>query len=151
MAPAAPEDLTGYSCVNLRLPTRDELLSWEFRKGRRRIDVKVRGQLVFNNSYQMLDAALQGFGLAYLPKALVEPHARSGHLRWVLEAASPLSPVITPTTRRESSLPSPCEWPSTRCERAAEAQNINQSTISTIACVTPASLETTSSGQVQRL
>jgi len=59
-------------------------MTWELRKGRKRLDVKVDGQLVFNNAYQMLDAALAGFGLAYVPMALAEPAVRAGRLQWVL-------------------------------------------------------------------
>jgi DNA-binding transcriptional LysR family regulator len=81
----APADLTLHNCINLRLPTRDSLLQWELRKGRRELQVRVQGQLTFNNVYQMLEAALSGFGLAYLPRELAEPHVREGRLQWVLE------------------------------------------------------------------
>lgn len=80
-----PHDLTLHNCINLRLPTRDSLLPWELRKGRRELQVRVEGQLTFNNVYQMLDAALAGFGLAYVPKDLVEVHVQAGRLCWVLE------------------------------------------------------------------
>lgn len=83
-APVTPQDLTMHNCINLRLQSKDALMSWEFRKGRRNLEVKVAGQLVFNNSYQMLDAAKKGFGLAYLPKALAEPFVIAGQLEWVL-------------------------------------------------------------------
>lgn len=101
-----PQDLTAHNCINLRLPTREVLMPWELCKDGQRLEVKVSGQLVFNNSYQMLDAALQGFGLAYLPKALVEPHVQAGRLGWVLED---WFPTFTGThayyaTRRQSSL-----------------------------------------------
>jgi len=105
-APVQPQDLTTHNCINLRLPTRDSLMTWELSKGNERMDVKVNGQLVFNNSYQMLDAALKGFGLAYLPKALVEAHVQAGRLCWVLED---WFPTFTGhhayyATRRQSSL-----------------------------------------------
>lgn len=105
-APIQPQDLTTHNCINLRLPTRDSLMTWELSKGNEHMDVKVNGQLVFNNSYQMLDAALKGFGLAYLPKALVEAHVQAGRLCWVLED---WFPTFTGhhayyATRRQSSL-----------------------------------------------
>ena len=105
-APATPHDLTGHSCINLRLPTKDALMPWELRKGRKRLEVKVSGQLVFNNAYQMLDAALMGFGMAYVPKALAEPLVESGRLKWVLQD---WFPTFTGhhafyATRRQSSL-----------------------------------------------
>ncbi|SAK54370.1 LysR family transcriptional regulator [Caballeronia hypogeia] len=80
-----PQDLTLHNCINLRLPTRDSLLAWELRKGRRELQVRVEGQLTFNNVYQMVDAALGGFGLAYVPKDVVEVHVHAGRLNWVLE------------------------------------------------------------------
>ncbi|MDR6712934.1 DNA-binding transcriptional LysR family regulator [Pseudomonas hunanensis] len=80
-----PSDLTAHNCINLRLPTKDVLMPWELSNGKEHIEVKVKGQLVFNNAYQMLDAALKGFGLAYLPKALVQADVHAGRLRWVLE------------------------------------------------------------------
>jgi len=61
------------------------LLAWELSKGRRELQVRVEGQLTFNNVYQMVEAALAGFGLAYVPKKLVEPHVEAGRLAWVLE------------------------------------------------------------------
>ncbi|MCM3754788.1 LysR family transcriptional regulator, partial [Bacillus licheniformis] len=47
-----PQDLTLHNCINLRLPTRESLLPWELRKGRRELKVRVEGQLTFNNVYQ---------------------------------------------------------------------------------------------------
>src|SRR6516164_5304389 len=44
-----PQDLMVHNCINLRLPTRDSLLPWELRKGRRELQVRVEGQLTFNN------------------------------------------------------------------------------------------------------
>jgi DNA-binding transcriptional LysR family regulator len=83
--PRTPQDLTHHNCINLRLPTRDALLPWELSKGHRELHVRVDGQLVFNNTYQMVDAALAGFGLAYVPKELVEGQVEAGRLNWVLE------------------------------------------------------------------
>lgn len=80
-----PQDLIHHNCINLRLPTRDSLMLWELSKAGRDLQVRVDGQLVFNSTYQMLDAALEGFGLAYLPQALAQPHVDAGRLRWVLE------------------------------------------------------------------
>jgi DNA-binding transcriptional LysR family regulator len=80
-----PQDLMLHNCINLRLPTRNSLLTWELRKGRRQLQVRVDGQLTFNNVYQIVEAALGGFGLAYVPKDLVERYVESNRLSWVLE------------------------------------------------------------------
>jgi DNA-binding transcriptional LysR family regulator len=88
-APKMPQELTHHSCINLRLPTHESLMPWELRKGRREVQVRTDGQLIFNSTYQMLDAALDGFGLAYLPKDLTVEHVRVGRLVAVLEDWSP--------------------------------------------------------------
>ena len=47
--------------------------------------MRVDGQLVFNNMALRLNAALAGFGLAYLPEDQVQPHLADGRLVRVLE------------------------------------------------------------------
>jgi DNA-binding transcriptional LysR family regulator len=82
--PKAPQDLTAHSCINLRLPTYGGLYAWEFEKYGRELRVRVEGQLVFNETAPMLDAALAGLGLAYLPEDQVERHISDGRLIRVL-------------------------------------------------------------------
>ncbi|MFZ0019709.1 MAG: LysR family transcriptional regulator [Acetobacteraceae bacterium] len=82
--PKTPQDLTTHACINLRLPTHGGLYTWEFEKGGREIRVKVEGQLVFNGTAPMLDAALSGFGLAYVPENTVQTHLADGSLIRVL-------------------------------------------------------------------
>src|SRR5215218_7096315 len=62
--PKKPHDLTAHNCINLRLPSHGGLYPWEFEKGRRKLNVRVAGQLVLNSAPQMVSAALAGFGLA---------------------------------------------------------------------------------------
>jgi DNA-binding transcriptional LysR family regulator len=87
--PETPQDLVGHSCINLRLPTRGGLWAWEFERDGREINVRVDGQLVFNGIYPVLNAALDGFGLAYVPEDIAQPHLASGRLERVLEDWSP--------------------------------------------------------------
>jgi DNA-binding transcriptional LysR family regulator len=82
--PKTPGDLTAHACVNLRLPTHGGLYAWEFEKGRRELRVRVEGQLVFNATAPMLDAALAGLGLAYVPEDDVGAHLADGRLVRVL-------------------------------------------------------------------
>lgn len=82
--PKKPQDLTAHDCINLRLPTYGGLYAWEFEKDGRELKVRVEGQLVFNNTDFCLDAALAGFGLAYLPEDRVQPHLDKGRLIRVL-------------------------------------------------------------------
>jgi DNA-binding transcriptional LysR family regulator len=83
--PKRPQDLIGHNCINLRLPTHGGLYTWEFEKGGREVKVRVEGQVTFNGTFQMLSAALAGFGLAYVPEDVATPHLAKGRLRRVLE------------------------------------------------------------------
>jgi DNA-binding transcriptional LysR family regulator len=83
--PVRPHDLTGHRCINLRLPTHGGLYAWDFEKRGKQVNVRVQGQAVFNNTFLMLQAALDGMGFAYVPFDLVEPHISAGRLVPVLE------------------------------------------------------------------
>src|SRR5208283_3982671 len=82
--PRKPQELTGHNCINLRLPTHGGLYPWEFEKGGREVKVRVEGRLVFNNIALRLNAALGGFGLAYLPEDQVAAQIADGQLIRVL-------------------------------------------------------------------
>jgi DNA-binding transcriptional LysR family regulator len=82
--PAKPQDLIDHNCIKLRLP-HGGLYAWEFEKGGREMKVRVDGQLTYNTTAQMLNAALAGMGLAYVPEGLALPHIVKGRLRRVLE------------------------------------------------------------------
>ncbi|MEG5262896.1 LysR family transcriptional regulator [Pseudomonas sp. JDS28PS106] len=81
-----PEDLVRHDCINLRLPTHGNLYAWELENGSHHMNVRVNGRLVFNGIYQVLNAALSGHGLAYVPEDLARPHLETGHLTPVLPA-----------------------------------------------------------------
>lgn len=83
-APVTPQELTGHSCINLRLSSHGGLYAWEFEKGGRELNVRVDGQLVFNTGRLILTAALDGRGLAYLPEGQFAPYFEDGRLVRVL-------------------------------------------------------------------
>lgn len=82
--PKSPQHLVGHACINLRLPNHGEIFAWTFRKGGKEQRIKVEGQLVFSTLPAVLTAALAGFGLAYVPVAMVRPHLEAGRLVEVL-------------------------------------------------------------------
>jgi DNA-binding transcriptional LysR family regulator len=84
-----PQDLTGHRCINLRLPTYGGLYAWEFAHEGRELRVRVEGQLTFNSGDQILQAALDGFGVAYLPQGQVQPFVERGDLCEVLADWTP--------------------------------------------------------------
>ena len=90
---------------NRGLPTYGGLYAWEFQKGKRELKVRVEGQLVFNNLGQIINAALAGFGLAYVPEDLVQAHIKAGKLKRALEDWCPPFPgyhLYYPSRRHSS-------------------------------------------------
>lgn len=87
--PGKPQDLTQHHCINYRFPGSGALYVWEFEENGREIKARVDGQLVFNNIFHVLDAALAGQGLAYVPEEIALPHIAKGRLQRVLEKWSP--------------------------------------------------------------
>jgi DNA-binding transcriptional LysR family regulator len=83
--PKTPQELVSHSCINLRLPTYGGLYAWEFAKGTRELKVRVEGQLVFNSIFDVVDGALAGFGIAFVPEDMAQPHLLKGRLTRVLE------------------------------------------------------------------
>jgi DNA-binding transcriptional LysR family regulator len=87
-----PHDLTAHICINLRLPMSGGLWSWPFAKNGHELKVRAEGQLVFNNVGLMLNMALAGLGLAYLPEDVVQAHlARGGLVRVLSDWCPPVS------------------------------------------------------------
>ncbi len=87
--PEHPQDLVRHICINMRHETAGGLYAWEFEKDGQELRVRVDGQLIFNNSYAMIDAAVNGYGIAYVPEDIVARHIASGELVPVLDDWSP--------------------------------------------------------------
>ena len=103
--PKMPQDLTDHNCINLRLATRGGLYVWEFKKDGREMKVRVDGQLVLTAPAEMLDAALSGSGVAFVPEDLAQPHIKAGRLMRVLEDWCPPYPgyhLYYPSRRQPS-------------------------------------------------
>lgn len=83
--PRTPQDLVGHDCIGLRQATFGGLYAWEFEKKGRELRVRVDGQLTFNSTLPMIDAALSGYGIAYVPETLVSRHIADGRLTLVLD------------------------------------------------------------------
>jgi DNA-binding transcriptional LysR family regulator len=83
--PKKPQDLIAHNSIKLRLPTHGGVYVWEFEKGGRNLRVRVEGQMTCNTTAQMLNAALAGVGLAYVPEGMAQPHVAKGRLKCVLE------------------------------------------------------------------
>lgn len=83
--PHSPQDLTRHNCIGIRLPTYGGVFPWDLEKEGHEVNVRIEGQLVFNNLALRLNSALDGLGLAYLPEDQVLDHVAAGRLIRVLE------------------------------------------------------------------
>ncbi len=100
-----PQQLTHHICINSRQSTSGGLYAWEFEKDGQALRVRVNGQLTFNTSAMMIDAALLGYGIAYVPESLVVDHVTAGRLQLVLDDWCPKFPgffLYYPSRRQNS-------------------------------------------------
>lgn len=80
---AKPEHLLTHNCINLRLST-GALYAWEFEKDGQKTHLRVDGQTIFNNTFLMSQAAINGAGLAYIPYDVIAHYIEAGTLTSVL-------------------------------------------------------------------
>lgn len=90
--PIVPQELVSHACMNLKLSPSRGNWPWPFQKDGRELRVRVDGPFGFNTIALSLQAALDGFGLAYLPKDYVDPCLADERLLWVLEDWCPKLP-----------------------------------------------------------
>jgi DNA-binding transcriptional LysR family regulator len=102
--PQHPNELVAHNCINMRQSRAGGLYAWEFEKDGQEVRVRVDGQLTFNTSVAMIDAAVSGYGIAYVPEDLVAGSIAVGALIPVLETWSPPFPgyYIYYPSRRQS-------------------------------------------------
>lgn len=87
--PQHPHDLVHHSCINMRQISAGGLYAWEFGKDGRELRVRVDGQLTFNSTSAIAQAALAGYGIGYVPENIVAAHVAAGDLVVVLDDWSP--------------------------------------------------------------
>lgn len=84
-APQHPRELAAHRCIDIRFPTYDGVDAWEFERQGKKLKIRVDGQLVFNSTVHISDAAVNGLGIAYLPEDEFGAHLAEGRLVRVLE------------------------------------------------------------------
>ncbi|WIW89446.1 LysR substrate-binding domain-containing protein [Sphingobium sp. V4] len=60
------------------------LYAWELEKGGEQLRIRMNGPLIFDNAKMVLEAALAGFGLAFVLEDQVAPYLASGALKQIL-------------------------------------------------------------------
>ncbi|KGB90847.1 bacterial regulatory helix-turn-helix, lysR family protein [Burkholderia multivorans] len=78
--PVHPRQLAQHACINFRLPGSGAFYSWQFKKGRQEMKVRVEGPLTFDDPDMILAAALDGQGVACLIEDYAAQMIRNGHL-----------------------------------------------------------------------
>ncbi|WP_202304394.1 LysR family transcriptional regulator [Dryocola clanedunensis] len=87
--PADPRELTDHNCINIRHSINGGVYVWEFENKGRKVNVRVSGQLTANSNIPILNGALDGIGLAYIPDFMAQPYIEDGRLVEVLADWSP--------------------------------------------------------------
>ncbi|MFN1140504.1 LysR family transcriptional regulator [Serratia quinivorans] len=87
--PTSVAQLIDHQAINLFLPTSGAANRWRLIRDGREVRVRMEGQLLFNNLDLILDAAIDGHGLAYLPYDQVQHAIADNKLMRVLEKFTP--------------------------------------------------------------
>lgn len=82
--PKHPEDLLSHNCIRIRLGATNLYDGWEFEEDGEEFRVQVKGSLIFNDSFVILDAAREGAGIMYVNEAAVANDIKSKKLEIVL-------------------------------------------------------------------
>jgi DNA-binding transcriptional LysR family regulator len=104
-APRALDDLTRHDCIGRRMPSLGGLSAWTFVAQGRAQRVRTSGRLTFDRPEMILQAALDGFGLAYVLESQARPHLESGRLLACLSEWCPSFPgyhLYYPSRRHHS-------------------------------------------------
>jgi DNA-binding transcriptional LysR family regulator len=89
--PKTPQDLLEHCCINYRFATSGGLYLWEFEDKGRAVQIRVGGNLIFNDGDLILAAVLAGQGLGYLLEDQVTDLVAQGRLMRVLTEWCPVS------------------------------------------------------------
>jgi DNA-binding transcriptional LysR family regulator len=91
--PRSPSDLLAHQCIRRRMPS-GKLYRWEFEKRGEEIALDVPGRLTLDNDSLMIEAAIEGLGLAFVSDFWVTDYLATGVLRAVLEDWTPPFPGL---------------------------------------------------------
>jgi DNA-binding transcriptional LysR family regulator len=91
--PRSPSDLLDHECIRRRMPG-GKLYRWEFEKRGEEMAVDVPGRLTLDDDILMVEAAVEGLGLAFVSDFWVKGHLAAGNLKTVLEDWTPPFPGL---------------------------------------------------------
>lgn len=79
-----PQDLMQHRCLRQRLPG-GKRYHWEYQQGEVQFELDVPGSLTLNNSALMVEAAVAGLGIAYVPERYARRHLGDRQLVTLLD------------------------------------------------------------------
>lgn len=83
--PKHPKDLLSHNCIKARFGIGATVYDkWEFQEKGKEFEVKVHGNLIFNETLQIRQAVLDGLGITYNAFEVVKDHVERGELEIVL-------------------------------------------------------------------
>lgn len=83
--PQVPEDLFAHNCLRYRFISSGRLYAWEFTRDGREFEIGLEGRLVYNDIYDMVDAARLGLGIVHITEDVIAADLASGVLERVLD------------------------------------------------------------------
>ncbi|MCB9584975.1 MAG: LysR family transcriptional regulator [Polyangiaceae bacterium] len=86
--PKRPEDLLQHTCLGWHSLASENEYRWEFQRRGKDLEIAVTGNIVSNDHDVLVQAALDGLGLAYTTLPEVAPELEAGSLKAVLESFS---------------------------------------------------------------
>jgi DNA-binding transcriptional LysR family regulator len=91
--PERIDDLRNHACLRLRR-SNGSIAPWTFLNGNEAVEVIVSGPFIANDIPTMLDAAVDGLGLAQVPGPIAAGAVDAGKLVSVLEPFAPKAPGV---------------------------------------------------------
>jgi len=92
-APKTPQDLEHHRCIRFRFAS-GALYRWNLEHQDASVNMDVAGPMTLGNTNLMVDAALAGIGIAWVPDYHVKEHVLSGRLIQLLPEWSPSMPGL---------------------------------------------------------
>jgi DNA-binding transcriptional LysR family regulator len=72
--PRTPRDLTAHECIRHRWKYDEAVRPWQFEKDGEKIEIDPHGRLIVNETQNVVTAAVDGIGIAYVPAIMAAPH-----------------------------------------------------------------------------
>ena len=104
--PDTPGDLQAHVCIRQRLPS-GKRYRWEFTRRDEEFSIDVPGSLSLDDNDLLVEAALAGQGIAYVPEHFAGLYLRTGQLLTVLADWCPPTPGLALYYPRNRHMPSP--------------------------------------------